>query len=94
MNWVMFNRGELCLKKNVRYFMNTKFVGETVLKEVTQNGHTFQFKDHAGKGYSLTHNGMIWWIQDRSELADVYEYLSFNKPFPTWETFVGFLKEL
>jgi len=90
----MYAPGHLCLQSDGVHFKNNTFKNGTLLRKESTDGHLFEFTSYENGIYAISHNGLTLWIRSRKNLADVYEYLSWNKPVPQWERFIGFIKEL
>lgn len=90
----MYTPGHLCLRDDGNYFKNKTFTNRALLRKEINEGHVFEFSSYKDDVYAVSHNGLTLWFRSRTNLADVYEYLLWNKPVPQWDKFIGFIKEL
>lgn len=95
--WVTLTPNNYCLKKDEEFFRTNETTDAKLLINI-ENAELWYCGDSM---YSLTqrydcscNQGIInVWIKSSKSLVDVYEFLSYYKPVPTWETFVEFVKE-
>ena len=93
MNWVTFAPGNMCMENEVSYFSSNWMKNEIILRKDYKNGMVFEFKTFPEQGYAISHAGLTIWFRYYTNRVDVYEFLIRSRPVPSWEEFVGFLKE-